>query len=392
MLLEGVRATKRILNSKAGTDMNHNAAHMVSERFKSMPTPEQTASVDLFDWIKREMLHLVSDSAYGPNNPFREAEVEKAFWYVTKTKYPWPSLTSRDREFEESTLALCATQFLPDFIRSTFIKGFKGREILVKALDSYLHSNRRQEGSPIVNTHFPLFSASLDESDVARFECANALGSFANTVPTSFWVLYHIFSDPKLLKDVRHQVEAITTTEMSHDGSKTIKRIDLRRLKAATVLFSVVEEVSRYRAVGVGVRVVTEDTVVSEGEQQYLLKKGGWVLIANRALHSDKSVWGDDADQFRADRFCSKIPHLSFRGFGNGASACCGKNFAEYHIAAFMAIMVMRYDLNPVEGIWEEPGQDGRDTASQVAGPMESPKVYMRLRKGPQLVDWNFHV
>lgn len=79
MLLEGVRATKRILNSKAGTDMNHNAAHMVSERFKSMPTPEQTASVDLFDWIKREMLHLVSDSAYGPNNPFREAEVEKAF-------------------------------------------------------------------------------------------------------------------------------------------------------------------------------------------------------------------------------------------------------------------------------------------------------------------------
>jgi hypothetical protein len=61
MLLEGVRATKRILNSKAGTDMNHNAAHMVSERFKSMPTLEQTASVDLFDWIKHEMLHLVSD-------------------------------------------------------------------------------------------------------------------------------------------------------------------------------------------------------------------------------------------------------------------------------------------------------------------------------------------
>ncbi|KAK7184809.1 hypothetical protein PSPO01_09120 [Paraphaeosphaeria sporulosa] len=125
-------------------------------------------------------------------------------------------------------------------------------------------------------------------------------------------------------------------------------------------------------------------------KDQYFLKKGGWVLIANRALHSDQAIWGPDADQFRANRFCGKTPHLSFRGFGNGASACCGKNFADHHIAAFMAIMVMRYDLVPVEGAWKEPGQDGRDTAAQVAGPMESPKVYMRLREDPEVVEWDF--
>ncbi|KAL5389729.1 hypothetical protein DPSP01_002221 [Paraphaeosphaeria sporulosa] len=137
-------------------------------------------------------------------------------------------------------------------------------------------------------------------------------------------------------------------------------------------------------------RVVTEDTLVGEGAHQYFLKKGGWVLIANRALHSDQAIWGPDADQFRANRFCGKTPHLSFRGFGNGASACCGKNFADHHIAAFMAIMVMRYDLVPVEGAWKEPGQDGRDTAAQVAGPMESLKVYMRLREDPEVVEWDF--
>ncbi|KAF1976201.1 cytochrome P450, partial [Bimuria novae-zelandiae CBS 107.79] len=373
MLLEGVRATKRILNSAKGTEMNYDAARIVSDRFKALRTPDGVP-LDLFEWVKHEMLHLVSESAYGPNNPFWRPEIEKAFWY-----------------FEESTLAFCSTGFLPEFIRSKVIKGFQSRELLVQTLHRYLNGEDLLRGSPIVNTHFSLFKASLDDSDVARFECANALGSFANTIPTSFWMLYQVYSDQKLLTELRDQIKAITSTEVADDGALTVNRIDLRRLKSATILFSAIEEVSRLRAVGVGVRVVTEDTVVGEGVHRYLLKKGGWVLIANRALHSDKTIWGEDADQFVARRFCGKTPHLSFRGFGNGASACCGKNFAEYHIASFMAIMVMRYDISPVNGKWKDPGQDGRDTASQVAGPVESPMVHMELREDPCAVEWRFH-
>jgi cytochrome P450 len=261
----------------------------------------------------------------------------------------------------------------------------------VKALHGYLHSDDILRGSPIVNTHFGLFKASLEKSEVARFESANAIGQFSNTASTCFWMVYHAYSDQKLLTEIRDQIRAITTTEIVDGGSKTINSIDLRLLKSATVLFSAVEEVSRFRSVSVGVKIVTEDTVVGEGEHRYLLRKGGWVLIANRALHTDKRVWGEDADRFIASRFSSKTPHLSFRGFGNGASACCGKTLAEYHIAAFMAIMAMRYDLDPAIGHWKEPGQDGRDTTSQIVGPVESPMVHMKLREDLSAVEWRFH-
>ncbi|KAF1845152.1 cytochrome P450 [Cucurbitaria berberidis CBS 394.84] len=371
MLLEGVRTTKRILNSKTGADMNYDAARIVSERFKTMETPNPGVELNLFEWVKHEILYVLSESTYGPENPFWDSEVEAAFWYVT-----------------QHTLALCVTSFLPKCIVSKLFQGMRGREFIVKALDEYLRSGHLVRGSPIVNAHYPIFKAKLDDRDVARFECASALGSFANTVPTSFWTIFHIFADANLLTDVRNQVSAITTTVTSEDG-RSIHRIDLRRLRTATILFSAVEEVSRYRATGIGVRLVTENIVVGDGDNRYYLKKGGWLIIANQALHSDKNVWGKDADKFVASRFNEKTPHLSFRGFGNGASACCGKNLALYHIASFMAIMVMRYDISPVEGVWKEPEQDGRDTAAQVAGPVHKPMVRMTLREDVKAT-WDF--
>ena len=281
------------------------------------------------------------------------------------------------------------TNFLPKALLSKFIAGLRGREVVVNALNTYLHS-RLAYGSPIVNAHFSMFAAQVDQGDIARFECASAIGSFSNTVYTSFWTIFHIFSDARLLADIRAQVSSIVDTNTSSDG-RTVNTIDLRRLRSETIMFSTIEEVSRYRATGVGVRYITEDAVVGEGDGRYNLRKGGWVLIANRALHTDKEQWGNDAGTFVASRFTRKIPHMSFHGFGNGPGACCGKNLALYHIASFMGIVVMKYDITPVGGLWVEPGQDGRDTAAQVAGPLERLMVRMTPRKDAASVRWEYN-
>ena len=54
--------------------------------------------------------------------------------------------------------------------------------------------------------------------------------------------------------------------------------------------------------------MVVEDTTVCEGEDVYHLKKGGALVIANQAIHSDKAVWGEDADRFVATRFKRQDP------------------------------------------------------------------------------------
>jgi hypothetical protein len=82
ILMEGVRVTKRILNSQTGVQLNKAAAHVVSERFKDSSMLDDGVLLDLFEWIKHEIMYLVSKSSYGPNNPFWKPEVQKAFWYV----------------------------------------------------------------------------------------------------------------------------------------------------------------------------------------------------------------------------------------------------------------------------------------------------------------------
>ena len=261
---------------------------------------------------------------------------------------------------------------------------------MVGAMDEYFTSSSHHNGSPVVNAHYPIFARNVDYADIARFECANGLALFANTVPTTFWAIFHVFSDPALLKRIREQIASITSTEVSVDGKRISHRIDVRRMKEATVLFSLVEEVCRYRATGATACAVVKDTSIRDGENTYRLKKGGLVIVANRAIHTDKRVWGKDADTFVADRFEKKTPNYAYLGFGRGANACCGKNFALYHIASFIAILAMRYEIHPLEGAWPELGQDGRDSIAQVALPTQEIQVKFTPREDTDRVWWTF--
>lgn len=62
--------------------MNHQASRRVAARFNHADMRTSNDMVDLFEWVKHEMMRLVSESAYGPENPFWNSDVEEAFWYV----------------------------------------------------------------------------------------------------------------------------------------------------------------------------------------------------------------------------------------------------------------------------------------------------------------------
>ena len=64
-----------------------------------------------------------------------------------------------------------------------------------------------------------------------------------------------------------------------------MRKINLLALKNATLLFSVLQEPRRHRAISIGPRIAIENTVV--GEERYYLRKGAVVAIANRAPHFD---------------------------------------------------------------------------------------------------------
>jgi len=77
---------------------------------------------------------------------------------------------------------------------------------------------------------------------MARSETVNGIAILANTVPTVFWTIFYIYSDPKLLTDVRRQVDGITN--ISND--RRSREIRISKLKNATLIASALQEALRH--------------------------------------------------------------------------------------------------------------------------------------------------
>ncbi|KAH8667574.1 cytochrome P450 [Tricladium varicosporioides] len=387
LLIEGLKATQHAMSAQGGVeDTVFAAAQVIKRRLDALC--DGGRNVNLWAWTQHEITLATTESVYGPSNPYRDAKVEEGFW-----------------NFADDTISLLLTQYLPKIIAA---RALAGREAVVTAMNDYFASKGHLYGSSLVKARYLALKEHVDDVDLARLECVNGIAILSNTVPTAFWTIYHIFGDPAVLHEVRRQVGAITTQmtptaglpkSLQGNESVPVCKIDLGRLKEAPILFSVIQETLRLRATGSGPRMVMEDVRV--GSQQYLLKKHSVVIIANKALHSDRVAWGEtanaDPSKFIADRFCGRTPPHAFRGFGGGINLCPGRGFAMAEIAALVAMLTMRFDLVPTKsalggdsGGWIEPDQNLSNMSLQIAPPKRKVVVDIVPRLDSENVSWEF--
>jgi cytochrome P450 len=209
----------------------------------------------------------------------------------------------------------------------------------------------------LVKNRYDLFhQRGLSTADMARHEVGSSLALLINTIPATFWFAYHLFSDAALLETCRREL----SKGIRVDGSGT-RSVDLAFIKSSCPTFlSAFQETLRFRGINVAARVVVEDTLV---DNQFLLKKGGILLIPATVQHRLVSVWGDDADEFNYLRFVresgskKKARHdpAAFRVFGGGSVVCPGRYFATTEILAMAALMILRFDMAPCSGVWVTP-------------------------------------
>jgi cytochrome P450 len=188
--------------------------------------------------------------------------------------------------------------------------------------------------------------------DIARFELGGTFAILPNTVYTSFWVIYHMYSDPVVLDDCRRELEQVV------QFGSIENTIDIAEVKIkCPILLSTVKEVLRCYNNGTSPRIALEDHMLGN---EFLIKKGSTIMIPSAVQHSDKDNWGPtvaDFDHKRFVRTSGKPRHnpVAFRGFGGGATLCPGRNFATTEIITFCALMAMRFDVEPVGGEWIRP-------------------------------------
>jgi hypothetical protein len=268
-----------------------------------------------------------------------------------------------------------------------FHSALAARDRLALAFQRYHVAGHYRQGSSYIQRWTEHFvSRGIDPVDVGRFHNAGLFALVANIIPTAFWTIFCVFSDPEIVSECREEVERAVTVEEGVAGGKECT-INAARIKSSCpTLVSTFQEVFRFYGMANSVRVVNEDHVL---DGRYLLKKGGLVMIPARVQHRLKEVWGENVDDFDHRRFIRKPGEprpnpIAFRGFGGGTTLCPGRHFATTEILVFTAMLLLRFDLVPVAdgGKWVTPTTANSSQAEAMAQPDQEIQIELRPRPG----------
>ncbi|KAF2793663.1 cytochrome P450 [Melanomma pulvis-pyrius CBS 109.77] len=328
-------------------------------------------TVRLFDWVKHQITLATTSSTYGPSNPYKSPTVEAAFWTFKSG-------------MSDLIMGLNYTHTASEAIRAM--------DIGATAFENYFSDNHRQGGSALVQARY---SHSMDHhiplNDIARSEFANGVALLSNTVPNTFWMLYHLYSDPEVLAECRKEVSDVMMVINNNEGEPT-HTIDMSKVKTSCpVLLSTYKEVLRVYSTAVSARLVMEDHML---DNQYLLKKGSTVVMPTPVQHHNPAIWGPTNATFDHLRFASteKRPNQAgFRAFGGGTTLCPGRHFATTEILAFTAVMIMQFDIEPKFSRWVQPSRNKVEFWEATPSPDEDFEVEIRsVESEKQARHWAF--
>ncbi|KAI1205026.1 cytochrome P450 [Annulohypoxylon truncatum] len=326
------------------------AAREMRDEISSVPL-NPAEPTDLLSWVRHLVTVSTAKYLYGPQNPIAvDPSLETSFW-----------------DFDHGLGALLMN-ILPSI---TARKAYLGREKLSTALLAYLEAGLHKTGSAIVQQRVEIaLGHGWTLPAVAREELSFLFAGIVNATTSTFWILVQLYADPSLLASVREEVQALLENP-GLDSSSGQSRLHLTDLRdACPILVAVYRECLRLGSDTYSTRLVKQDHMLAN---QYFLAKNSVVQIAGGVIHADSRIWGEDVDSFNPKRFLAaqagdvgeakggngvaakakqnnSFHPAAFRAFGGGKTLCPGRHFAMNEILAFVALVVLQFDVKPARG------------------------------------------
>lgn len=149
------------------------------------------------------------------------------------------------------------------------------------------------------------------------------------------FTLYLLLKHPEVLKKAYEEVDQVLTGPIP-----TYKQVT--QLKYVRMILN--ESLRLYPTAPQFTLYAKEDLVLGG---KYKIDKRQNVVVLLPQLHRDKEAWGEDAEEFRPERFedPSKIPHDAYKPFGNGQRACIGMQFALHEATLLMGMILQKFEL-----------------------------------------------
>ena len=348
----------------------HNASRAAAVHLaSSVPQFLGGVPLNLFDTVRHALTMALTDTVYGPHNPFRDPEIE-ANWLaflpgISHLMYsPLASFTAR--------------------------KNLLARDKVILAFTHYFETNGHLLASQMIQE---MYATNLDYGlsiqECAKMEIATSLALLSSGSITAFWFILHVISDASVLDSVRGEILANVVSQ----GSNGSLIVNLSKIKAlCPIMMAVFHESMRFHSTVMSAKTVKHDLIFAD---TYLLKAGSTLVIPGPVVHSDANLWGATVDSFDHHRFMDikrHTPTSSFRPFGSGSSMCPGRHFSTNVILSLAVMIVLQFDVSPTdtEGLWILPTTEFADLWNAMPKPDHDVSVELTSRKEVAGIEMKF--
>lgn len=166
---------------------------------------------------------------------------------------------------------------------------------------------------------------------VAGHETTSGLMSFT---------LYYLMNHPDVLEKAYEEVDRVLGRDISTPPT-------LKDVNQLTYVQQILFEALRLWPTAPAFSVYPyQDEQLKSGHG---IRKKNFVTVLSLMLHRDKSVWGENAEDFNPDNFTREAvaarPANAYKPFGNGQRACIGRQFAMQEATLIMGMILQRFEL-----------------------------------------------
>ncbi|HEX8995582.1 MAG TPA: cytochrome P450 [Ktedonobacterales bacterium] len=166
---------------------------------------------------------------------------------------------------------------------------------------------------------------------IAGHETTSGLLSFA---------LYYLVKHPDVLQRAYDEVDRVLGADLTATPS-------FQQIGQLTYVGQILKESLRLWPTAPAFALYPYEPTTLAGK--YAVDRQSEIMTLIPMLHRDRSIWGDDAEEFNPDHFSREreaaLPPNAYKPFGNGQRACIGRQFALQEATLTLGMLLQRFEL-----------------------------------------------